>query len=65
MPLLRLRLSDLQTLSGPSYEPHASDAIGADTPTDDELETRIRRRFGFLRGFTGPGRPWGHLEARE
>lgn len=48
MPLLRLKLSDLQTLSGPSYEPHASNAIGAGTPTDDELETRIRRQFGFL-----------------
>lgn len=42
MPVLRLKLADLQTLSDPSAEGAQADAGSAD------LETRLRRQFAFL-----------------
>jgi Tfp pilus assembly protein PilF len=42
MPVLRLKLADLQTLSAPTAEGAEADAGSAD------LETRLRRQFAFL-----------------
>lgn len=43
MPLLRLKLSVLQTLSGPS-----SENLSGDPEDRTDLETRIRNQFRFL-----------------
>jgi hypothetical protein len=46
MPLLRLKLVDLQPLSTPSAESLGREGGGLDDTAD--LEARIRRQFRFL-----------------
>lgn len=51
MPLLRLKLSDLQALSAPSAEDLGGDGSGPDDTAG--LEARIRRQFRFLPDLPG------------
>jgi len=46
MPILRLNLADLQTLSAPSLESLGEDAVNPGDTAD--LEARIRSQFRFL-----------------